>query len=894
MTSSRTTRPWLALPLLAILAAACSDRSSPAELGVETPELTADPSPPDFTLLDCRADVLNGAVECSPPAPERGEGMVLDERIVGGQGRYVRLSSSEVTYTEGIFSFDATVRNLADVPMATAEGTERDAKGVRVFFQEPPSATSGSGVITVANPTGVGLFSASDQAYFQYGGSIEGVDQEELGVDGILEPGELSGAKRWELEVPATVESFAFTVLVAAEMPPGVLSSIAPEIFEISPAVLIPGEVASITGARFHADPELNLVTIGGVAAAVTGGNANELEVMVPCVPSGDVAVAVTAGSYAGAPRHHPLQTSLQSVAVGEMVVIDDPMAIACSELVATGEDARYIVSLFSNSTSPASNSPFRFVGRGAPGAVSADAAPRNGGALITPDVSYEQFADVARQQLADEQHARILEENNRVLEQFGGRLQRGAAGASRNGAFAADVSPNRTFRIPNIAAASFCTNYYVVSATRVYFDGKVAIYEDDALPEPFKAANNASMAQYYQEIGDQFNADMEPIIHDYFGDVLRRDMATDNNGVMLALFTPRINNSFPGVAGFVVSCDLFPNDDANMPEVGGPYTASEGSVVGSSNHGEIFYAYTPTVDAPGYADLTPDNWYRTIRSTFIHETKHLASYVARVENGAGLEAAWLEEGTARHSEELWARLAVDPQPWKGNGGYGSAADPINLYCDVRPGWPECDANPRRPASIMQRHFSTLYTHLFGGNARLLSPFGPTASDNAGYYYAISWSLVRYAADRYAVDEATFFQALTQSSESGIDNLLGRVGVSLDQLLAGWTLSLVVDDHPLWSAAPDPDLQIATWNFRDIYAGLNADFPGSYTLVYPQAPTELGFGEFTYFATTMRGGGSLWYELSGEHTAPQLLWIEGSGGVGPAPSTMRMAITRLE
>src|SRR5690606_38577036 len=125
------------------------------------------------------------------------------------------------------------------------------------------------------------------------------------------------------------------------------------------------------------------------------------------------------------------------------------------------------------------------------------------------------------------------------------------------------------------------------------------------------------------------------------------------------------------------------------------------------------------------YADLTPDNWYRTIRSTFIHETKHLASYVARVENGAGLEAAWLEEGTARHSEELWARLAVDPQPWKGNGGYGSAADPINLYCDVRPGWPECDANPRRPASIMQRHFSTLYTHLFGGNARLLSPFGP-------------------------------------------------------------------------------------------------------------------------------------------------------------------------
>ena len=35
-------------------------------------------------------------------------------------------------------------------------------------------------------------------------------------------------------------------------------------------------------------------------------------------------------------------------------------------------------------------------------------------------------------------------------------------------------------------------------------------------------------------------------------------------------------------------------------------------------------------MDAAGYSGNTPENWYRTIRSTFIHETKHVASMAAR------------------------------------------------------------------------------------------------------------------------------------------------------------------------------------------------------------------------------------------------------------------------
>jgi hypothetical protein len=465
------------------------------------------------------------------------------------------------------------------------------------------------------------------------------------------------------------------------------------------------------------------------------------------------------------------------------------------------------------------------------------------------------------------------------------------APGLNRN-VVAGDPPLTRTFRVPNINVGGFCNSYYVVSATRVYSSGKLAIYEDDATPDAFKSSLNATMAANYQKIGDQFNADMEPIVRNNFGDILRRDAVTDNNGIEIALFTPRINTSFTGVAGFVVSCDQLPNDDASTPAVGGPYTGTGGN--GSSNLGEYFYAYQPVTAGSGYSANTAENWYRTIRSTFIHESKHVASMAARVANGAPFEAGWLEEGTARHSEELWMRNAVDNVAWKGNTGYGSAANPINVYCDVRPsGWPECLTNPRRPAAIMQRHFTSLNTMLIGQNARFYSPFGASPDDATSAYYAISWSLVRYAIDRYGASDAAFLTALTNSTTTGTTNLAGRAGVSIDQLLGGWGLTLYADDYP-GLGAPSPDIQFPTWNNRSIYAGLNADFPGTYTVAFPLIPTPLSFGTFAPLASaTMRGGGQRYYEFSGTHSAAQLLRLEASGGGTPS-TNLRVAVARLQ
>ncbi|HLM69739.1 MAG TPA: hypothetical protein VK358_19505, partial [Longimicrobium sp.] len=464
----------------------------------------------------------------------------------------------------------------------------------------------------------------------------------------------------------------------------------------------------------------------------------------------------------------------------------------------------------------------------------------------------------------------------------------------SRNVVAVDPVAPpaTRTFHVSNINVASLCSNYYVATGTRVYYSGKIAIYEDDATPAGLKAAANPTMQDYYNRIGDQYNADMEPVIRNNFGDPLRRDAVTDNNGVLVAFFTPLINNNFANVAGFVVSCDQYPDADAAQPAVGGPY-AGTANANGASNFGEVFYAYQPTSTGTGFGTVgTPDYWYRTIRSTFIHETKHVVSMAARVANGASsLEASWLEEGTARHSEELWMREAVDNVAWKGNTGYGSAVNPINVYCDVRT--TGACANTRRPASIMYRHFSSLYTHMDTTNARLLSPFGRTPSDNASYFYAVSWSLARYAIDRYGASDAAFLTGLTQATTTGATSLAAQTGVSIDRLLGGWALALAADDYP-GLGAPGTDIQMPTWNLRNIYTGLNTDFPSSFLRAYPLVPQAFTFGNFAAVNTaTMYGGGVMWYQISGTHTQAQLIRLLGNNGAALS-SNVRIAITRVQ
>ncbi|HEX2202224.1 MAG TPA: hypothetical protein VHG91_02945 [Longimicrobium sp.] len=192
------------LPVL--LAAACADRHPTT--AAPSPEAPVEP----LAKFQCAASTKSEVVACTlvsmPPLE------VSYDRILGGQNQYIRMASSGVSYDPGtqIFSFNATVQNLTSLLMGTTDGTTVSGAGVKAYFPTAPTVTSGTGSVTAANadgldgtlpgPNNVGTF-----PYYAYWGYGE-----------ILSPYEISSARQWQLNVPSTVVTFSFTVLIAAPM----------------------------------------------------------------------------------------------------------------------------------------------------------------------------------------------------------------------------------------------------------------------------------------------------------------------------------------------------------------------------------------------------------------------------------------------------------------------------------------------------------------------------------------------------------------------------------------------------------------------------------------------------------------------------------------------------
>jgi hypothetical protein len=278
---------------------------------------------------------------------------------------------------------------------------------------------------------------------------------------------------------------------------------------------------------------------------------------------------------------------------------------------------------------------------------------------------------------------------------------------------------------------------------------------------------------------------------------------------------------------------------------------------------------------------------------TVVHEVKHIASMASRVSRNAPFEQSWLEEGTARHAEEVWARQALHHAAWKGNSGFGTAAS-NGLYCDFNASNATCLANDplRRPSFGVRRQFNELRPRLL--EPWNWSPFGDASGQSGSVFYQTSWSLVRYAIDLYGASDAAFLTALTNSTSTGTTNLATVAGVPLADLVGGWTLALYADDYPGLSGASNV-LKFQTWNLRDIYNSLNADpvWGTRFKEPYPITPTALTFGAFTAQQTGVRGGANAYFEISGAATTAQVLNLRAIGGGTPS-TLLRIAIARLQ
>jgi hypothetical protein len=357
----------------------------------------------------------------------------------------------------------------------------------------------------------------------------------------------------------------------------------------------------------------------------------------------------------------------------------------------------------------------------------------------------------------------------------------------------------------------------------------------------------------------------MYPSDADNFGDPLLTDPDTDQDQHLNMVFTPKIPAA---LAGFVFSCDFVPR---------GPNTQG-------SNFGENFYARVPTVAGSAFdGSDNPASFLRGMRAVIVHEVKHIAGFGARLENPAAtsFEDSWLEEGMAMTAEEVWARDRIYPgATWKGDMTYQTT-----LRCDVRP-----TSCPGAPFAVFD-HFARLYDYLDAPGATSL--FGRVA-DNDFVFYAASWSFIRYNVDRYATSEATYLRGITSATINGIANIAQQSGANRDDILSNWSLALYLDGNA--SMTGNADVNIRSWNTRDIFSGMNLDFPtsGGFPKQHPLVPVLLTSGDFAVDNAGIHGGSFSPFDLTGQTGATRTVGVSGTTAGAPPPTTFRLVIARTQ
>lgn len=183
-----------------ILISGCRDISSPVpvkpvEIGGRT-----------VLTMACHAEVRSASIDCQK------EGVGTPPEVAStllGQG-HVRLHSANVAYdtTTLLFSFDVWMSNLLPEPIGTPDGIT--TTGSKIFFESGPIATSfvpphDSGSVMVMNASGAQSFTREAQPYFVY--------------PEIVPPAGRTSSQKWQLRIPSSVNTFAFTLRVFTSRP---------------------------------------------------------------------------------------------------------------------------------------------------------------------------------------------------------------------------------------------------------------------------------------------------------------------------------------------------------------------------------------------------------------------------------------------------------------------------------------------------------------------------------------------------------------------------------------------------------------------------------------------------------------------------------------------------
>ncbi len=642
----------------------------------------------------------------------------------------------------------------------------------------------------------------------------------------------------------------------------------APDIVNASTGTLVPGGSGSITGTNFGATPSANVLLVNGVVAAITSASPTAITFTVPpvtalpCTPTGPALVQVVANQDTGSTTMNLQMTTPRSLGVGESLLLTSQADVRCNEFAVTG--GRYLITTFNYATNAGVKTSFQLLGSSVTAASVQPALP----AIAAPEPRSRAMGPMTPAQRFERGHLAQLDMERDFARTLGARLP--AAHAKNVQRDVAQNPPPAVGSMVTYHMRRTFTNFNTWDAVRfrvVYVGPKVIILEDSA------SALAGTMDNAYRKIGQEFDQVMYPLLLD-FGDPLVDDAALDNNGRLIAMFSPRVNNYVVngtpnGIAGFVTLCDFL--DTATCP---------------SSNVAEAFYAIVP--DPNDGLDL--ETWQRIMRGTFIHEVKHIVSYAWRIYlNSSLLEETWLEESTAQVAAELWARTIYN----KGQGTDIAFDD--GPRCDYAPVSATCPD----PAEAILNHFGYLYDHYNALESKSIldDPLGGTDL----VIYGSSWSFVRWVTDLYGTTEANFLGSLVQVvDDHGTANISARAGHPFSELLGLWSLASLADNYP-GAQVLDPHLRLPSWNSRDILAGMSqhvfySDGSPAFPRAWPMNERFVSFGTFTGAEKTvlsLPGGGFAAWELSGTQLSPQVLAIRAVNG-GQPPTTIGMAIVRIQ
>ncbi len=667
--------------------------------------------------------------------------------------------------------------------------------------------------------------------------------------------------------ITATSETISSTLSLVVTVPAGaVLATIS----SITPATLTPGATATITGANFGSSTALNAVYISGVKANVTAATATQLTATVPlnvpCQATQAVNVdVVTVAGTVTAKQQLQVATS-RVLTVGQTFLTTATGNIACNELPTSGT---YIVSVFNAARTFSTTVGLELKGVTSAGGGSLSSLAPNSRYLIPATRSSVISAIPSAEASAEQEHLARLEQSIEDLRQYRkSRVARSISGSNLGSLTRANVP------VPTTVGATATINYNYTgcgaSATKpkitsrvVYVGPKVIVLEDNAGPLAGKIdADLIAMAQDFENVS-------YPILINNFGNPLAWDASTDNNGRIIMMFSPQVNNTASNLLGFVQPCDLL--------------SPTDGTSFAGTNQAEIFYARAVTDTTPGSTALNSRaGWKRQMPATLIHETKHIISFAERFQTPVLItdyEDVWLEEATAQLAGELYGR-AIHGNTWRGDAPYVGTLD-----CEVRPSVASCNG----ATFVMGNHFGFLSDFLQNYESKsIVRASGDGSNDDD--IYGSSWLFTRWLTDVYGgSNEGAFIKSMVLNYNIiGPSNAESVSGKTWAELVAQFSIMLAADDLPGVPAA----FQEASWNLPAVWLGYNADF--STRPATPFVPRPATFGSsFVMPAAALHGGAAMVVKLTpGGGAGTQLLDLHDPSG-NPLPSSTSIGISVL-